>query len=126
MGVNPNLAMGGFQPPQVQPFQDRLGRMSADARYPAGALSVPQHMHQGHNQDLMRGVAPQATHGFRPDSVPFDEMPQYMAPNPQVDFPLRIPSVDENLARLRLQGAGDLQSFIRYVWYHCIVPCCYI
>lgn len=117
MGVNPNLALGGFQPPQsVQPFQDRLGRISSDGRYPgAGPLAVPPHMHQSHNSDLMRGVAPQATHSFRQDGVPFDDMPQYMAPHSQVDFTLRIPSVDENLARLRLQGAGDLQSFIRYV-----------
>ncbi|KAI0082055.1 LAG1-DNAbind-domain-containing protein [Panus rudis PR-1116 ss-1] len=112
LGVN---QMGAFQPPNQ--YQDRLGRMNNDSRYPGAAVSplpVPPHLHS-HSPDMMRGVAPQATHSFRPDGgLPsFDDMPQYMTPNPQVDFPLRMPSVDENLARLRLQGAGDLQSFIR-------------
>lgn len=86
-------------------------------------MSVPQHMHQNHNGDLMRGVAPQATHSFRPENgggsnaVPsFDDMPNFLAPNPQVDFPLRMSSnVGDDLARLRLAGAADLQTFIRYV-----------
>lgn len=123
MSVNSNMGMSAFAPPSaVQQFQDRIGRMQNDSRYPGGGvppLSVPQHMHQNHN-----GVAPQATHSsFRPEigggsnGVPsFDDMPNFLAPNPQVDFPLRMSStVGEDMARLRLAGAGDLQTFIRYV-----------
>ncbi|KZT10953.1 LAG1-DNAbind-domain-containing protein [Laetiporus sulphureus 93-53] len=115
-GMNVNSAMGlGFSPSQLQQFQ---GRMQSDSRYPSVVppLTVPTHMHQG--ADAMRGVNPHATHGFRSDGgVPsYDDMPQYLAPNPSIDFPLRIPSVD--LSRMRLQqsptsGASDLQSFIR-------------
>ncbi|KAI0789112.1 hypothetical protein C8Q75DRAFT_766483 [Abortiporus biennis] len=112
IGVNSGLGLGAFNSPSsVQSFQDR--------RFPGAGvppLSVPTHMHQNHSPDLMRGVAPQATHSFRPDNgVPgFDDIPQYLPPNQSVDFALRMSSsVDENLARLRLQGAGDLQTFIR-------------
>ncbi|THH20915.1 hypothetical protein EUX98_g8497 [Antrodiella citrinella] len=126
MSVNPSMGMSAFAPPSaVQQFQDRLGRMQNDNRYPGGGvppLSVPQHLHQNHNGDLMRGVAPQATHSFRPEnggggSVPsFDDMPNFLAPNPQVDFPLRMSTtVGEDMARLRLAGAGDLQTFIRFL-----------
>lgn len=115
MGVGSNLGLSGYHGPSaLQGFQDRLGR---ETRYPGSTvppLSTSSHLSQNH--DLIRGVAPQATH-FRPEGglPPFDEMPQFMAPNPQVDYPLRMPSVDENMARLRLQGAGDVQTFIRYV-----------
>ena len=119
LNVNTGLGLGAFPPSQsaVQQFQDRLGRMPNDSRYSAAGvppLSVPTHLHQGHSSDLIRGVAPQATHSYRPENgmSSYDDIPQFL-PNPQVDFPLRIHSVDENLARLRLQGAGDLQTFIR-------------
>ncbi|THG98399.1 hypothetical protein EW026_g3771 [Hermanssonia centrifuga] len=119
MGVTPGLGLGNFHGPSaLQPFQDRMGRLQNDSRFSANGvtpLSVPSHLTQNHNSDLIRGVAPQATHSFRPDNGlgPFDDMPQFISPNPQVDYPLRMPSVDENMARLRLQGAGDLQTFIR-------------
>lgn len=114
LSVNTGLGLGGFNPAPVQQFQDRLGRMQNDSRYPSAGvppLSVPTHLHQSHNNDLIRGVAPQATHSYRPENgmSSYDDMNQFL-PNPQVDFPLRM---DENLARLRLQGAGDLQTFIR-------------
>lgn len=110
MGVNPGLGLSNF-PPSGLPFPDRLGR---DSRFPS-SLPPPGHLNQNHGPDLVRGVAPQAT--FRPETTlpSFDDM-GFMPPNPTIDYPLRLPaSVDENMARLRLQGAGDLQSFIRYV-----------
>lgn len=108
MGVSPSLGMNGFHTPTALQY-DRLGRVPNDARYSNSNMS---HM-QSHGPELIRGVAPQATH-YRTDSSlpPFDDM-QFM-PNPQVDYPLRLPSgVDGDMARLRLQGAGDLQTFIR-------------
>lgn len=122
MGVGSNIGLGGFHPQSsLQSFQDRLGRVPHEPRFPSNnvpPLSNQSHLSQNHNSDLIRGVAPQATHSFRPENglQSFDEMPQFLAPNPQVDYPLRMPTVDENMARLRLQGAGDLQTFIRYVW----------
>lgn len=123
MGVNSGLGLSAFQPgSSVQQFQDRLSRMPDQQRYPGPVippLSVPTHLNQGHGGDMMRGVAPQATHSFRPDDPVFDNMPSFLgntgAPNPQADFALRLPSVDDHLARLRLQSGGDLQTFIRYV-----------
>lgn len=118
MGVNTALSLSAFQPnPSVQSFQERLARMPGEQRFtPVPPLSV-QHLGSGHGQDLMRGVAPQATHSFRPDDGVYDNMPNFLgqagAPNPTTDFPLRLPSVDDHLARLRLQSGGDLQTFIR-------------
>lgn len=113
MGVNPSIGGLNGYPPAHQ-FPDRIGRLQSDSRFTGAGvppLSVPSHLAQGH------GVAPQATHAYRGSDGSigsFDDMPQFISPNPQVDYPLRM-SVDENMARLRLQGAGDLQSFIRYV-----------
>lgn len=120
IGVGSNMGLGGFHSQStLQQFQDRLGRVQHESRFPSTVppLSNPSHLAQNHNSDLIRGVAPQATHSFRPENglPPFDEMPQFISPNPQVDYALRMPSMDENMARLRLQGAGDLQTFIRYV-----------
>ncbi|KAH9935528.1 uncharacterized protein B0H18DRAFT_976107 [Fomitopsis serialis] len=115
MGSGPGMGMG-FNPSQLQQFPDRMGRMSNDSRY-VSPLSLPNHLHQGPGSDMLRGVNPHAMHGFRSDgSLPsYDDMGQYLAPNPQTDFPLRIPSVD--LSRMRLQpssaSATDLQTFIR-------------
>ncbi|GBE80676.1 predicted protein [Sparassis crispa] len=115
MGIN--SAMGiGFPPSQVHQFQDRL-RMQPDTRF-SGAMvssmqgSLPAHLHQSHPADLMRGVNPHATHAFRSEGMSYDDLPAYMTPNPHVDFPIRIPSVDETLSRMRLQST-DLQTFIR-------------
>ncbi|TFY67914.1 hypothetical protein EVJ58_g1334 [Rhodofomes roseus] len=115
MSSGPGMGMG-FNPSQLQQFPDRMGRMSTDSRY-VSPLSLPNHLHQGPGSDMLRGVNPHAMHGFRSDgSLPsYDDMGQYLAPNPQGDFPLRIPSVD--LSRMRLQqssaAATDLQTFIR-------------
>ncbi|KAF7792338.1 hypothetical protein EIP86_003374 [Pleurotus ostreatoroseus] len=113
IGVNPALGLNAFHPPNgLHGFGDRLPRLPGDGRYGsngAASLAVLPHL-----PDPAR-AAGQAAHAFRGDgalSGPFDDMPQFMSPNPQVDYPLRM-SVDENMARLRLQGAGDLQTFIR-------------
>ncbi|KAI0930485.1 hypothetical protein AcV5_007177 [Taiwanofungus camphoratus] len=116
MGVNPGMGLAFPPPPQMQQFQDRMARLQTDSRFPSSVvppLTVPTHMHQTPGADLMRGVNPHATHGFRSEGpLPsYDDMQPFLAPNPQVDFPLRIPSVDE-LSRMRPQ-ATDLQTFIR-------------
>jgi recombining binding protein suppressor of hairless len=111
----------GFPPSSaMHSFQDRLGRVQHESRYPGSVippLGSPSHLQQSHPSDMIRGVAPQATHSFRPENglPPFDDMGNFLAPSPQMDYPLRMPSVDENMARLRLQGGGDLQTFIRSV-----------
>ena len=53
-------------------------------------MGTNSHLGPSHSPDLIRGVAPQATHSFRPDTTlpSFDDM-QFMTPNPNVDYPLR-------------------------------------
>ena len=118
IGVNSNMGLGGFHPSNGLQFQDRLGRLPGDHRFQGSVVppqSIPSHLGQNHNGDLIRGVAPGATHYRGGDALfPQDDVPQFMTPSPQVDYPLRM-SVDETMSRLRLQGAGDLQTFIRYV-----------
>lgn len=104
----------GFSPSQLQSFQDPISRMQASGRYPSivSPLSVPPHVHQSSGPDMLRGVNPHATHGFRSEGgVPsYDDMPQFLAPNPQVDFPLRIPGMRMPQTSA---SATDLQTFIR-------------
>ncbi|ETW80903.1 hypothetical protein HETIRDRAFT_385547 [Heterobasidion irregulare TC 32-1] len=107
-------------------YHDRL----APRAYPSDSLFAPSsqmHSHSavhphGHPQspDLLRGVAPQATH-FRPDNAapsPYDDLPGYIIPNPQTDLALRMPAVDD-IMRMRLHNsagipaATDLHTFIR-------------
>ncbi|KAL1939851.1 hypothetical protein VTO73DRAFT_9551 [Trametes versicolor] len=115
-GINVNSGLGlGFNSTTLPPFQDRgLSRMQQDSRYPPSVippLSLPSHLHQNHSPDLMRGVNPHAMH-----NSPYDDIPSFMAPNPHVDFPLRMPGLDDPMSRVRLNGAGaatDLQTFIR-------------
>ncbi|KAJ3012090.1 hypothetical protein NUW54_g1975 [Trametes sanguinea] len=116
-GINVNSGLGlGFSSSTLPPFQDRgLSRMQQD-RYPPSVippLSLPTHLHQqSHSSDMMRSMNPQAMHS------PYDEMPSFMAPSPHVDFPLRMPGMDDPISRVRLHGAGaatDLQTFIRSV-----------
>lgn len=107
LGSGAGMGMG-FN--SLQQYPDRMGRMQ-DSRY-VSPLSLPNHLHQGPGSEMLRGVNPHAMHGL----PSYDDMGQYLAPNPQGDFPLRIPSVD--LSRMRLQqpsaAATDLQTFIRY------------
>lgn len=109
-----------FPPTAIQSFQ---GRFPPDGRFGHSAgppSTVPSHVHPGHSPDILRGVAPHATHSFRPDGVVpgYDDM-HYLGPNPQNDMGLRMPTVDETLARMKLQGhsimstSNDLQTFIR-------------
>lgn len=113
MNSNPNYST-------IQPFQDRLPRFPHDARFPHSPLppnSIPQHV--AHSPDMFRtGVAPQATHSFRPDSgLPnFDEMPQYLGPNPHSDISL-MPNINTGFPGIRagpsMGSSNDLQTFIR-------------
>ena len=109
----------GYPPSALQPFQDRMGRFPSDSHFPHSSLppsSVTSHM--GHSPDMFRtGVAPHATHGFRPDSgIPaYDDIPQYLGPNPHADLPL-IPSMGGFPGLRHGPGMGssnDLQTFIR-------------
>lgn len=111
-----------FPPSGMPQYQDRLGRFASENRYnhASGPPSSVGHINSGHNSDIMRGVAPHATHSFRENGVPgYEDMPHYLGANPHTDLSLRMPSVDETLARMKLQGhppmgsANDLQTFIR-------------
>ena len=114
MSVNPGLGLGFPASSTLPPFQ---GRMAQDSRYPQSVippLSLPSHLHQNHTPDhLLHGVSPQAMHHhFREGG----DLPSFMAPNPSVDFPLRMP-LDDPMSRVRMGpgGATDLQTFIRCV-----------
>lgn len=106
-----------FPPSALQHFQDRLGRFPPENRFghqSGPPSSVPSHLPPSH-------VAPHATHSFREGGVStYEDMPHYMSPNPHQDLSLRMPTVDETLARMKLQGhsimgaSNDLQTFIRY------------
>jgi hypothetical protein len=106
----------------IQHFQDRLGRFPSDRYVHKAGPPVPSHTPNGHNSDLMRGVAPHATHSFRNGGLPvYEDMPHYLGhSHPET----KMHAVDETLARMKLQLEGpgrrpitgasnDLQSFIR-------------
>lgn len=108
----------------AQQYQERLGHYQHDGRFSSGTSSaVPSHMplHHNHGPEVLRGVAPQSTHSFRPDATGFGEMYPYMAPNLAGDLSLHMPGVDDTLARMKLQGqsgigsSSDLQTFMRFV-----------
>lgn len=112
-GVNNGLS---FPPSTIQHFQDRLGRFPPDRYNHASGPTIPSH----HGPDILRSVAPHATHSFREGGVAgYDEMPHYIGASPHQDVALRMPSVDETLARMKLQGhpimgtSNDLHTFIR-------------
>lgn len=103
-------------PFQLQHFQERLGRFQPGDRFNHSGppTTVPSHIPPGHS------VAPHATHSFREGGMSgYDDMPHYMNSGHQ-DMSLRMPTVDETLARMKLQGhsimgsSNDLQTFIRY------------
>ncbi|KAJ3560738.1 hypothetical protein NP233_g10640 [Leucocoprinus birnbaumii] len=102
-----NNMNGGINYPSngLQPYPERLGRFPPEHRYnPSGP--VPPNV-----SNMPPGVSPHATHG-----VPFEGMPHYQ-PDPHHDMSLRMPTVDETLARMRLHPimgqSNDLQTFIR-------------
>ncbi|KIK44007.1 hypothetical protein CY34DRAFT_803135 [Suillus luteus UH-Slu-Lm8-n1] len=107
----------GYPPSALQPFQDRM-RLQPDSRFSHPGLppSVPSHM--GHSPDMFRGVAPQATHSFRPDSgLPGYDDVQYFG-NPHADMSLRMPGIGDGFPGMRnghpgMGSSNDLQAFIR-------------
>lgn len=105
LGVNTNL---GYSSGPM--FPDRIPRYQHDSLF---SQSPSSHMSHSHSSDLLRGVAPQATH--------YDDMPGFLAPNPHSDMGLRVPGVHDGLMPLRMQGqdgmgtATNLQSFVRSV-----------
>ncbi|KAJ7680550.1 hypothetical protein DFH06DRAFT_1163446 [Mycena polygramma] len=93
--------------------QDRLPpRFSPDNRFHhSGHPPPPSNLH---GSDMMRSVAPNATHsGYRHDS--YDEMPHYMS----ADMDSRMNSVDGTLRDMKLQpplpmgSSADLHTYIR-------------
>lgn len=107
-GMNNNLP---FSPP-LQHFQGRFPESRFNHSGPPAA--VPSHVQSNHGSDILRGIAPHATH------VPgYEDMPHFMSTNSHQDLSLRMPTVDETLARMKLQGhsvmgaSNDLQTFIR-------------
>ncbi|KDQ57800.1 hypothetical protein JAAARDRAFT_130697 [Jaapia argillacea MUCL 33604] len=110
VGVPGGLGLG-FPSNGSQP----LGRYSLDSRFPTS--SIPSQL-QHHSHDIMQGVSPQATNGFRPHGMGYDDVHHFLNPNPQMDMSLRMPGVDGAMARMGLHGPGgmsanDLQTFIR-------------
>lgn len=114
-GMNNGLPFG---PSAMQHFQDRLGRFPPDRfNHPTGPPSnAPSHIPNGHGSELMRGVAPHATHSFRDNNVAgYDDMHYLGNSHPE----MRMHAVDETLSRMKLQGhpimgaSNDLQTFIR-------------
>jgi recombining binding protein suppressor of hairless len=114
-----------YSPPAVPHFQERLGRFVPDARFSHHSVpssSVSPHSHSGYSSDMLRGVAPHATHSYRPDGTVngYDGIPHYIGSNHHGEMPSHMP-VDETLARMKLQGhsmmgpSNDLQTFIRLV-----------
>ncbi|KXN91022.1 hypothetical protein AN958_03089 [Leucoagaricus sp. SymC.cos] len=102
-GINNMNSSIGYPSNGLQQYQERLGRFPAEHRYNHSG-PVPPHMPPS--------VPPHATHGV----PPFDGMPHYQA-DPHQDMALRVPTVDETLARMRLHPimgqSNDLQTFIR-------------
>ncbi|KAJ3484184.1 hypothetical protein NLJ89_g12003 [Agrocybe chaxingu] len=101
----------------MQHFNDRLGRFPPERySHPSQQPStVPSHI-SSHGPDMMRGVAPHATHSFRDNNVsPYDDMHYLGNSHSEV----RMNAVDETLSRMKLQGhpimgaSNDLQTFIR-------------
>ncbi|KAG6370654.1 LAG1-DNAbind-domain-containing protein [Boletus reticuloceps] len=110
----------GYPPSALQPFQDRMSRYQHDSHFPHNSLSPSSiSSHVGHSPDMFRtGVAPQATHCFRPDSgMPgYEDIHQYLGPNPHTDLSL-MPSIATGFPGLRhgpgMGSSNDLQTFIR-------------
>jgi recombining binding protein suppressor of hairless len=111
-GINNNIP---FTPP-LQHFQDRIGRFPENRFNHSGPPpAVSSHVQSNHGSDILRGIAPNATH------VPgYEDMPHFMSGNSHADLSIRMPTVDETLARMKLQGhsimgaSNDLQTFIRW------------
>jgi len=90
-------------------FSDRLSRFPPDS-----FLGQPQL--QGHPPDQLRSVPPQATHNRFDAATSYDEISNYLVPNPQNDLSLRIPGVEDNMIRMRMgqmSASTDLHTFIR-------------
>jgi len=112
----PNINNGlPFGPSAIQHFHDRLGRFPPD-RYSNPSGPPSHHIPNGHSSDLMRGVAPHATHSFRENPVsPYDDIHYLTNGHPE----MRMHTVDDTLSRMKLQGhpimgtSNDLQTFIR-------------
>jgi recombining binding protein suppressor of hairless len=112
--------------PSTMHFQERMGRYQPDDRFPQSAgppAPVPSHLHPSHGHDLLRGVAPHATHNYhRGDNnmQGYEEMPHYMGQS-HPEMPMRMSTVDENLARMKLHShsiigpSNVLQTFIRFI-----------
>lgn len=83
------------------------------SRFPQEAFGQPQL--QGHPSDQLRGGPPQVTHNRFDGGTTYDEISNYIIPNPQNDLGLRIPGVEDTMMRMRmgqLNASTDLHAFI--------------
>lgn len=106
LGVSSHSNFGSTTLP---PFSDRLSRFLPDT-------FLSQHQLQGHPSDQLRGVPPQATHSRFDGGTTYDEISNYLIPNPQNDLGLRIPGVEDTMMRMRMNSMSastDLNTFIR-------------
>ncbi|KAJ7217855.1 jkappa-recombination signal binding protein [Mycena pura] len=99
-------------------FNDRFApRFPSDNRFNHSGHPPPSHISPNHGSDLMRGVAPNATHsGYRQESYD-EQMPHYMSSTPEMAGS-RVATVDETLRQMNLQprpmgSSSDLHTFIR-------------
>lgn len=79
----------GFRPPSLPQFNERLPHFSADGRsYSSSQSMVASHGPTGGTApDILRGIAPHATHSFREGGIPgYDDIPHYMGSNPHQDL----------------------------------------
>lgn len=93
----------------LPPFSDRIPRFPSD-----GFLSQTQL--QGHPSEPLRSAPPQATHNRFDGGTSYDEISNFLIPNPQNDMGLRIPGVEDTMIRMRMGQMGasaDLHTFIR-------------
>jgi len=129
-GANNNHNGMSYPLPPIQQYQERRFQHEQRYSHPSGSSAVPSHMHHNHGPDVLRSVAPQSTHHYQSDITGFDELHPYIGPGPTGDLSLRMPSVDETLARMKLQGqasmggSNDLHTFIRSVYDYIVCAYC--
>ncbi|KAH9978931.1 LAG1-DNAbind-domain-containing protein [Lactifluus volemus] len=105
LGVNSHT---NFAPSNLPTFSDRL------PRFPSDTFLSQSQLH-GQPPDQLRGVPPQATHTRFEGGAHYDDIPGYLL-NPQNDLPLRIPTVEDTMMRIRMGQMGastDFHTFIR-------------
>lgn len=107
--VHPTMNVGYGLP---LPMHDRAVQYQSNSRV-AQAPGQPSPLHTQMNADPMQGVSPHATSMFR--SPGGGNGYEHYLPSPGTDLSISQPSMDENLARLKIHSGPttDLASFMR-------------